>query len=114
MIGGTSGSEAKLCQPFSSQSKTTQTRSASLGSRNTVAPLHPYCFRFSRLLVEKIFRKRSKSSTFVVASNISLSFECALLEKLHPARPTAPMAATDFISKRRENDAASSVISVDG
>ena len=31
MIGGTSGSEAKLCQPAASQSKITQTRSASFG-----------------------------------------------------------------------------------
>src|SRR5882724_3868905 len=113
MIGGTSGSEAKLCQPFSSQSKTTQTRSFSLGSRNTVAPLHPYCFRFSKLLVEKIFRKRSKSSTLVVASNISLSFECALLEKIDPAALTAPMAAAVFISERRESQAARRLSSVD-
>jgi hypothetical protein len=33
MIGGTSGSATKLCQPCSSQSKITQTRSSSAGSR---------------------------------------------------------------------------------
>src|SRR5205823_10799661 len=59
MIGGTSGSETKLCQPSASQSKSTQTRSASLGSRKTVAPLDPCCLRFSAPLVEKIFSKRS-------------------------------------------------------
>src|SRR5207247_9724606 len=49
-----------LCQPSSSQSKTTQTRSSSLGSRKTCAPLDPCCFRFSAPLVEKVFQKRSK------------------------------------------------------
>src|SRR5258708_34053217 len=72
MMGGTSGSEAKLCQPFSSQSKTTQTRSSSVGSRKTVQPLEPCCLRFSAPLVVKTFKKRSKSSTFVVARIISL------------------------------------------
>src|SRR3954447_6343285 len=71
-IGGTSGSETKFCQPDASQSKSTQTRSFSLGSRNTVEPLEPCCFRFSAPLVEKVFRKRSKSSTFVVARIISV------------------------------------------
>ena len=47
MIGGTSGSETKLCQPCSSQSKITQTRSSSAGSRKTIAPLEPCCLRFS-------------------------------------------------------------------
>jgi hypothetical protein len=65
-------------------------------------------------LVEKIFRKRSKSSTFVVASSISLSFDCALLEKIDPAAPMAAIAAADFISERRESEAAGSVNSVDG
>src|SRR6058998_1154742 len=78
MIGGTSGSETKFCQPDASQSKSTQTRSFSLGSRNTVEPLEPCCFRFSAPLVEKVFRKRSKSSTFVVAKIICfpLSLGC--------------------------------------
>src|SRR3954452_25578922 len=73
-MGGTSGSETKFCQPDASQSKSTQTRSFSLGSRNTVEPLEPCCFRFSAPLVEKVLRKRSKSSTFVVAKIISLLF----------------------------------------
>src|SRR5437773_792709 len=72
MIAGTSGSETKLCQPAPSQSKSTQTRSSSLGSRKTVAPFDPCCFRFSAPLVEKIFTNRSKSSTCVVAKIISL------------------------------------------
>ena len=69
---GDLGSERKLCQPSTSQSKSTQTRSSSLGSRKTVEPLDPCCFRFSAPLVEKIFSKRSKSSTVVVARIISL------------------------------------------
>src|SRR2546430_294234 len=72
-IGGTSGSETKLCQPSAFQSKSTQTRSSSLGSRKTVAPFDPCCFRFSAPLVEKIFSKRSKSSTCVVARIIFFS-----------------------------------------
>src|SRR6266545_4687392 len=72
MIGGTSGSEAKRCQPSMSQSKITQTRSSSLGSRKTVAPLDPCCRRFSAPLVEKMDSKRSKSSTVVVARSILL------------------------------------------
>src|SRR5438270_11721225 len=78
MIGGTSGSEAKLFQPSRSQSKITQTRSSSLGSRNTSAPFEPCCLRFSAPLVEKTFVKRSKSSTVVVARSIlsSLRFRC--------------------------------------
>src|SRR2546422_1252050 len=62
----------KFCQPSASQSKSTQTRPSSLGSRKTCEPLDPCCFRFSRLVVEKIFIQRSKSSTFDVARNISL------------------------------------------
>src|SRR5438093_11420119 len=58
MIGGTSGSERKFWKPSSSQSKSTQTRSASLGSRKTVAPLDPCSFRFAAPLVEKMFKKR--------------------------------------------------------
>src|SRR4029078_12200958 len=72
MIGGTSGSETKLCQPSASQSKSTQTRSSWLGSRKTRAPLDPCCLRLSAPLVEKIFSKRSKSSTVVVARIIRL------------------------------------------
>src|SRR5512140_3438230 len=53
MIGGTSGSDTKLCQPCSSQSKTAQTRSSSEGSRKTSTPLDPCCLRFSAPLVEK-------------------------------------------------------------
>src|SRR6187431_1701738 len=67
MIGGTSGSDTKLCQPSASQSKSTQTRSSWLGSRNTSAPLDPCSFRFSAPLVEKMLRNCSKSSTVVVA-----------------------------------------------
>src|SRR5579862_456093 len=70
MIGGTSGSEAKLCQPSRSQSKITQTRSAWFGSRNTSAPFEPCCLRFSAPFVEKTLVKRSKSSTVVVARSI--------------------------------------------
>src|SRR5437870_7357011 len=77
MIGGTSGSETKLCQPCSSQSKTTQTRSASEGSRKTIAPFEPCCLRFSAPCVEKMSRKRSRSSTCVVARSMSLSFRVA-------------------------------------
>ena len=40
-IGGTSGSETKLCQPSASQSKSTQTRSSSFGSRKTCRTLGP-------------------------------------------------------------------------
>src|ERR1043165_1604941 len=72
MIGGTSGSEANLCQPSRSQSKMTHTRSSWLGSRNTCAPLEPCCLRFSAPLVEKTLVKRSKSSTVVVARSISV------------------------------------------
>ena len=49
-----------------SMSKTTQTRLSSLGSRNTRAPWDPCSFRFSAPFVEKVFQKRSKSSTFTV------------------------------------------------
>src|SRR6187401_1184306 len=85
-IAGTSGSETKLCQPSASQSKSTQTRSASLGSRKTCAPLDPCCLRFSAPFVEKILKKRSKSSTCVVARIISLPF-CLSSDSLgHPAQ----------------------------
>jgi hypothetical protein len=70
MIGATSGSEAKLCQPSRSQSKITQTLSVWLGSRNTSAPFEPCCLRFSAPVVEKTLVKRSKSSTVVVARSI--------------------------------------------
>src|SRR6476646_8766355 len=69
-MAGTSGSEVKLCQPASSQSKIAQTRSLSFGSRKTCAPLQPCCFRFSAPLVEKVFQKRSKSAIFAVARTI--------------------------------------------
>src|SRR2546421_4396676 len=62
----------KFCQPSASQSKRTHTRPSSLGSRKAWEPLDPCCFRFSRLVVEKTFHQRSKSSTFVVARNNSL------------------------------------------
>src|SRR6266536_6273198 len=71
-IAGTSGSETNFCQPSASQSKSTHTRSFSTGSRNTVEPFDPCCFLFSAPLVEKMFRKRSTSSTFVVARIISI------------------------------------------
>src|SRR5437868_15324694 len=61
----------KFCQPSASQSKSTHTRPSSLGSRKACEPLDPCCFRFSRLVVEKTFHQRSKSSTFVVARNNS-------------------------------------------
>ena len=54
MIGGTSGSDTKLCQPCSSQSKITHTRSSSEGSRKTSAPFEPWSLRFSAPVVEKI------------------------------------------------------------
>src|ERR1700704_543487 len=76
MIGGTSGSETKPAQPFSSQSNSAYTRFSSVGSRNTVQPLDPCCLRFSAPLVEKIFRNWSKLSTFVVARIISLLLPC--------------------------------------
>jgi hypothetical protein len=44
---------------------------------------------------------------------MSLSFEYALLEKIDPAALTAAMAAADFISERRESEAACNVNSVD-
>src|ERR1044071_4803136 len=69
-MGVTSGSEVKLCQPASSQSKIAQTRSLSFGSRKTCDPLQPCCFRFSAPLVEKVFQKRSKSPIFAVARTI--------------------------------------------
>src|SRR6478752_6930651 len=71
MIGGTSGSDTKLCQPCSSQSNATQTRSVSEGSRNTTAPFDPCWRRLSAPLVENTSRKRSKSSTCVVASSMT-------------------------------------------
>src|SRR6266545_1704676 len=71
-IAGTSGSETNFCQPSASQSKSTHTRSFSTGSRNTVEPFDPCCFLFSAPLVEKMSRKRSTSSTFVVARIISI------------------------------------------
>ena len=46
-IAGTSGSDTKLCQPSASQSKMTQTRSSSDGSRKTSALLEPCSLRFS-------------------------------------------------------------------
>src|SRR3954471_23101539 len=73
MIGGTSGSDTKLCQPPSSQSKTTQTRSSAEGSRKTSAPFEPCSLRFSAPPLEKTSMKRSKSSTCVVASSIAIS-----------------------------------------
>src|SRR3954451_8113974 len=72
-MAGTSGSETKLCHPASSQSNNTQTLSSSLGSRNTVEPLEPCSLRLSATLGEKICRKRSTSSTFVVARIIRSS-----------------------------------------
>src|SRR5689334_9769319 len=71
-IAGTSGSDTNFCQPSASQSKSTQTLFSSTGSRNTVEPLEPCCPRFSAPLVEKTLRKRSTSSTFVVARIISV------------------------------------------
>src|SRR6476660_8433445 len=71
-MAGTSGSEVKLFQPASSQSKIAQTRSLSFGSRKTCAPLQPCCFRFSAPLVENVFQKRSKSPIFAVAKTICL------------------------------------------
>src|SRR5919108_2535394 len=68
-MAGTSGSETKFCQPAASQSKSTQTRPSSLGSRKTCERLEPCCFRFSRLVVENTLHQRSKSSTFEVARN---------------------------------------------
>src|SRR5437764_15181032 len=62
----------KFRQPSASQSKSTQTRPSSLGSRKVREPLDPCCLRFSRLVVEKTPHQRSKSSTFVVARNIQL------------------------------------------
>src|SRR5262249_20165574 len=84
MIGGTSGSETKLAQPFSSQSKSAQTRLASLGSRNTVQPLDPCCFRFSAPLVEKTVRNWSKLSTVVVARIIALLLSCPAPQRSGP------------------------------
>ena len=63
MIGGTSGSDTKLCQPCSSQSKITQTRSSSAGSRKTSAPLDPCSLRFSAPAFEKTAMNLSKSKT---------------------------------------------------
>src|SRR5690242_8957000 len=73
----------KFCQPSSSQSKSTQTRPSSFGSRKACDPLHPCCFRFSRLVVEKTPHERSKSSTFVVPRNTAL----LLCRKEPTARP---------------------------
>src|SRR6476620_5392839 len=66
-MGGTSGSDTKLAQPASSQSNRAQTRFSSVGSRNTVEPLEPWSARFSAPLVPNTSRKRSTSSTSVVA-----------------------------------------------
>src|SRR3954451_23773503 len=74
MIGGTSGSDTKLCQPSGFQSKITQTRSSWFGSRKTVAPFEPCSLRFSAPFVEKTSRKQSTSSTVVVASSMCSSF----------------------------------------
>src|SRR5438876_233301 len=62
----------KFRQPSASQSKSTQTRPSSLGSRKVWEPLDPCCFRFSRLVVVKTLHQRLKSSTFDVARNNSL------------------------------------------
>src|SRR5439155_5322499 len=72
-MAGTSGSETKFFQPSASQSKIAQTRSGSLGSRNTVAPFEPCSRRLSAPFVEKIRMKRSTSATLVVASSILIS-----------------------------------------
>src|SRR6266571_5798901 len=85
----------KFCQPSASQSKSTQTRPSSLGSRKVCEPLDPCCFRFSRLVVVKTLHQRLKSSTFDVARNNSLSsswFSAAPLDadgaaSLSPGRP---------------------------
>src|SRR3954468_12651259 len=74
MIGGTSGAETKLCQPSTSQSNRTHTRSSWLGSRKTLAPLDPCSLRFTAPFVEKTSRKRSTSSTVAVARIICSSF----------------------------------------
>ena len=79
-----SGSEVKLCQPASSQSKIAQTRSLSFGSRKTCDPLQPCCFRFSAPLVEKVFQKRSKSSIFAVARTIVSSSAGTCCCAVHP------------------------------
>ena len=86
------GSETKFFQPSSSQSKSTQTRPSSLGSRKVCEPLDPCCFRFSRLVVEKTPHQRSKSSTFDVARNISRPFcgKCAVAL----LRPSAAVSRT--------------------
>src|SRR5438874_4628950 len=81
-MGGTSGSDTKSFQPCSSQSKITQTRSVSAGSRNTMAPLEPCCLRFSALVVEKIFIQRSKSWTRVVASIMTVSLSGRIVRRL--------------------------------
>src|SRR3954469_19753622 len=94
MIGGTSGSERKLWKPSSSQSKSTQTLSPSLGSRKTFEPVDPCCFRFSAPLVEKIFKNWSKSSTVVVARNISFLLGGALPP---PYTPRLRPQSTPFV-----------------
>src|SRR5215207_272841 len=67
-----SGSASNSRKPSSSQSKITQTRWSSLGSRKTCEPLLPCCFRFSAPRVENALQKRSKSSILVVVKIISI------------------------------------------
>jgi hypothetical protein len=98
----TSGSEVKLCQPASSQSKIAQTRSLSFGSRKTCAPLQPCCFRFSAPFVEKVFQKRSKSSIFAVARTIVSSSVGACCCAVYPTAPRGHARPCSFRVERED------------
>src|SRR6478735_5021213 len=89
MIGSTSGSDTKLAQPASSQSKSTQTRFVSLGSRNTVAPWDPWWARLSAPFVLNTSRNRSTSSTCVVARIMSLPFAGIRVDLVAPTGRSA-------------------------
>src|SRR4051794_29656636 len=99
MIAGTSGSDTKLCQPCSSQSKITQTRSFSEGSRKMRAPLDPCCLRFSAPLVEKISWNWSKSSTCVVARSICFLSRVLNRERAHDVPAAPPQLRPELVPR---------------
>src|SRR5947209_8621359 len=72
-IGGTSGSDTKAAQPWSSHSNSAHTRFSSVGSRYTVEPFEPCSARLSAPVVPNTSRNRSTSSTVVVTNIFTVS-----------------------------------------
>src|SRR3954447_19885917 len=118
-MAGTSGSDTNAVQPAASQSNSTQTRSASVGSRKTVAPLDPCCARFSAPFVENTSRKRSTSSICVVARIMAQTPSCGAnalrrcgspadrlachgvcVRRRRPASGELPISAREFVLQR--------------